>query len=191
MYAFLTNIDFIRQLVTDATDRCRKFEGKAHLRPRSLGGSLEPDVTQALADALEYVMRHEYKIPQNIVVTPEYRWRGDEHKFFDDVMDYAREIKAANRNIQPDGTLRIRPDIIVHEYGPAGPNYFVLELKMSTNKSRAQTEFDHLKLQLMTAGGRGYEYHLGIELRAHRAFFEDDRRIEIVSQWQNGTRLPP
>ncbi|MGE0598198.1 MAG: hypothetical protein AB7J35_00035 [Dehalococcoidia bacterium] len=78
------------------------------------------------------------------------------------------EAKAL-RDLCGDGDVAIRPDIIVHQYGPEGPNLLAVELKKASNTNRAH---DICKLKAMTLprkdGGLGYAWGALVVLGLHK-----------------------
>ena len=96
------------------------------------------------------------EVPPEVSVDTEYSRLGDGEKILDDMNEYSQLIWEAQRTLRYNRSIGIRPDIIVHQRGAVGPNYFVIELKKGSNRSATQRKFDRLKLQLMTAEERQY-----------------------------------
>jgi hypothetical protein len=161
--------------------------GNQMLQPVHEGGETEPRISEELACHLKNVMYG--KVPAEICTDTEYRRLGEGPKILDDMNEYAELIRKAQRRLNYNKSIGIRPDIIVHKRGAAGPNYFVIELKKGSNHSVKQKAFDRLKLALMTAEERQYRYGFGFEMRACDSSIAQMRKVEIVSVWSLGREV--
>lgn len=152
------------------------------LAPNDRGVAIhERTIVHRLAYYLERRIRED-GAPAFVSVDCEYNRFGSGTKYLRQMEYYADVIRRAERKLTNDGELSILPDLIVHERGEAGPNYLVVEIKKDSNASKAAVELDRMKLECLTGRGRGFEYVLGVELRA-RDSEGSSRQLEVIRTW--------
>lgn len=161
----LNQLDFVRNRFVAASSAFLQSEGLDLLRPRKNGGGTEQDISGAFARHFEEVLRREDALGE-AEVDAEYHYYGNQAKMMAAMEQYAEVIERARRNLRYNGSVGIRPDIIVHRRGPEGPNYLVIEVKKRSNRSAAQERFDLLKLEMLTAATQNYQYRFGLQVRA-------------------------
>lgn len=97
--------------------------------------------------------------------------------------------KVPKRLLKGQATLKkeILPDIIFHDRNSSNHNFLVIEIKKSTNKNKADREFDMIKLKVMTSQDLCYSYgafidfSTGIEYSAQEPY-----KLKII---QKGTDI--
>ncbi|ACB77634.1 hypothetical protein [Opitutus terrae] len=189
MHEPLTHPKLIRDVLCRAIAQFNATDAKALLKPgNGSGGPNEPAIGTQLITRIVDALRH-YDVPEYVFAIGTYNRFGDDRKFLYKMEAYRKEIEAAKRELDPEGKLAIFPDIIVHEFGAPGPNYLVVELKKDSNAGKALVELDHIKLSCMTSPDRPLKYILGAEVRAHDVANEQKRQLEVLSWWQQGSKV--
>jgi hypothetical protein len=189
MYEPLNDPRELRRVLECAIGRFNADDAKVLLRPgKNTGGPNEPAIGTQLVVRLVDSLRT-FGVPNYVYASGTYNRFGNDLKLIYRMEEYRREIEAAGRELRVDGSLSIYPDIIVHEFGSAGPNYLVIELKKDSNATDALVRMDRIKLSCMTSNNRQLRYVLGAEIRAHDCADESDRKLEIRSVWRDGKEV--
>ena len=186
----LNQLDFVRGRFAAACGAFLHGRGLDLLRPRENSGGTEQQISGEFARHLEKVLRTN-GVLGDAEVDAEYYYDGDQAKMMAAMEQYAEVIEQARRKLRYNGSVGIRPDIIVHRRGPEGPNYLVIEVKKRSNRSVAQERFDLLKLKMLTSPIQKYHYGFGLQVRAFDSSDAAQRRLELLSVWSNGARVPP
>jgi hypothetical protein len=184
----LTQLDCIRGRFDAACGAFMADGGRELLQLKADGGATEQRISGALALHLRSELR-DFIASEDVVVDAEYFYDGDDAKMMAAMGPFADIIERARRRMRYDGRVGIRPDIIVHRRGPEGPNYFVIEVKKRSNGSAAQTEFDLLKLRMMTSPEQKYRYIYGFQVRAFDSDNAEERKLEVLSTWHGGKQV--
>lgn len=163
--------------------------GRDLLRLRANGGGDENAISDALRDELERALGEAGALA-DATVDREYFYDGEIGKALCGMDRHGELLSRISRNLRPGGEVGIRPGIIVHRRGPAGPNYLVFEVKKRSNRNRYQTKFDRLKLEELASMRQKYHYRFGLQVRAVDSRVEVERDLELVSVWCDGIEVP-
>lgn len=185
----LTQLDFVLNRFNLAQVAFTRGPGMDLLRLREEGGGTEQEISGGFAVFLERVLRAD-GVLGDAEVDAEYYWHGDRAKMIATMWPHSDVIRRACRRIRFDGSVGIRPDIIVHRRGAEGPNHLVIEVKKQSNKSKAQERFDLLKLEMLTSPDQDYRYAFGMQVLALDSSDTGQRKLEVISIWRNGARVP-
>lgn len=189
MYEPLLEPKEIHRVLESAVGIFNADDAKVLLQPgKKTGGPNEPAIGTQLIIRLTDSLRN-FGVPNNVYASGTYNRFGNDQKLLYRMEEYREEIEAAGRELRADGSLSIYPDIIVHEFGPSGPNYLVIELKKDSNATDALVRLDRIKLSCMTSKDRHLRYVLGAEIRAHDCADESARKLEIQSVWLDGKEV--
>lgn len=176
------NPDKLLGLLNAAVADFNEKDASSLLAPNVRGVAIhERTIVHRLAYYLELRVRAD-GAPTFVSVDCEYNRCGLDVKYLSQMEGYADIIAAADRTLTNRGELSVLPDLIVHERGEAGPNYLVVEVKKDSNASAPAVELDRVKLECLTARGRGFEYVLGAELRARDAV-GSSLQLEVLRTW--------
>ena len=172
----------LEALLKDAIRVFNDKDAPQLLAPNDRGAAIhERTIVHRLAYHLERRIRED-GAPEIVTVDCEYNRFGRGRKFLHEMEGFCEAIAAAERTLTLRGELSILPDIIVHERGEDGPNYLVVEVKKDSNATDVAVRLDQVKLERLTTPGAGFDYALGVELRA-RDGAGASRQLEILGTW--------
>lgn len=86
------------------------------------------------------------------------------------------ESKRSSGIIIDDDTIRkeVLPDIIFHIRENGDNNFLAIEVKKSTNKNKADREYDKIKLSVYTSGDLRYRYGAFIDFKTGQDFISEN-----------------
>ncbi|MFZ2279649.1 MAG: hypothetical protein WAW39_17765 [Prosthecobacter sp.] len=175
---------------------CPRCEGSNTKSELAAAG--ERAIAHRLAFYLESELRRMSIISDvgHIVVDCEYNRHESEVKTLAGIAEerirnivYQARKNELEKNSDGFYVFSVYPDIVVHQRQEDSQNHLVVEIKKRSN--RELNDYDALKLELFTNPKEesvGYGYKLGAWIVAEDELKTHDRKLQIISQYQNGRR---